>query len=73
VAVHQGTWVGFEFKHSDAPRLTSSMSVAATDLGIRRVYVVYPGPDTFAMDEERCFVALAWRDVGRLQLGQIDS
>ena len=73
VAVHQGTLVGFEFKHSDAPRLTSSMSVAATDLGIRRVYVVYPGPDTFAMDEERRFVALAWRDVGRLQLGQIES
>ena len=73
VAMHQGTLVGFEFKHSDAPRLTSSMSVAATDLGIRRVYVVYPGPETFAMDEERRFVAVAWRDVGRLQTGQIDS
>lgn len=72
VATHHGAVVGFEFKHADAPRITPSMSVAAADLGIRRVYVVYPGPDTFAMDHERHFVALAWRDLARLQAGAVE-
>jgi hypothetical protein len=73
VAIHRGATVGFEFKHADAPRITPSMSVGATDLGISRVYVVYPGTDTFALDEERRFVALAWGDLARLQPGEIEG
>jgi hypothetical protein len=46
--------------------------VAAADLGIRRVYVVYPGADTFALDPERRFVALAWRDLADLREGELD-
>jgi hypothetical protein len=73
VALRRGATIGFEFKHSDAPRITPSMSVAATDLGINRVYVVYSGPDTFALDQERRFVALAWRDLTRLQAGGFEG
>ena len=73
VALHRGATVGFEFKHADAPRITPRMSVATTDLGINRVYVVYPGPETFALDEERRFVALAWGDLARLQAGEIEG
>ena len=34
---------GFEFKASDAPRLTASMSSAVTDLNLEKLFVVYPG------------------------------
>jgi uncharacterized protein len=39
----KGKRVGVEAKYSDAPRLTKSMSVAMQDLGLRKIYVVYPG------------------------------
>ena len=35
--------VGLEIKHSDAPGLTPSMSIASSDLGLDRLLVVYPG------------------------------
>ena len=34
---------GFEFKCADAPRTTRSMRVATKDLGLRHLWVVYPG------------------------------
>lgn len=58
-----GSVYGFEFKHTDAPRVTRSMRDAAEDLGVKRVFVVYPGPDTFALDESERFVAVGWRDL----------
>jgi predicted AAA+ superfamily ATPase len=39
-----GRLVGFEAKWSDAPTMTKSMHVALGDLGLERLYVVYPGP-----------------------------
>lgn len=54
---------GFEFKHADVPALTSSMKTAAEDLGTRRVFVVYPGHDSFPLEDTGRFVALAWRDL----------
>ena len=56
-----GTVLGFEFKHNDVPSVTNSMRIAADDLGAKRVFVLYPGPDTFALDKSERFVALAWR------------
>lgn len=67
VTTFGGSVFGFEFKHSDAPRITSSMRVAAEDLGAKRVFEVYPGPDTFALDEAERFVAVAWRDLSNLR------
>jgi hypothetical protein len=57
---------GFEFKHGDVPKITKSMLAAADDLGIKRVFQVYPGPDTFAMDEAGRFVAVGWKDLTNL-------
>ena len=41
--------VGVEFKRADAPRLTRSMSIAAEDLRLDALYVVYPGDKRFAL------------------------
>jgi predicted AAA+ superfamily ATPase len=39
--------VGVEFKRVDAPRMTSSMRIAISDLKLDALYVVYPGPHRF--------------------------
>lgn len=62
-----GSVFGFEFKHDDTPGITKSMRVAAEDLGAKRVFEIYPGPDTFALDEAEQFVAVAWRDLSSLR------
>ena len=62
-----GSLFGFEFKRGDTPQITKSMRVAADDLKVKRVFEIYPGPDTFALDETERFVALAWRDLSSLR------
>jgi uncharacterized protein len=62
-----GLVFGFEFKHGDTPGITKSMRVAAEDLKAKRVFEIYPGPDTFALDESERFVAVAWRDLSSLR------
>jgi hypothetical protein len=62
-----GTVLGFEFKHNDVPSITNSMRIAADDLGAKRVFVLYPGPDTFALDKSERFVALAWRNLAQFR------
>ncbi len=42
---------GFDFKCSDAPRTTKSMRVAITDLGLRHLWVVYPGDLEYQLGE----------------------
>ncbi len=42
-----GKLYGFEFKYSDAPASTRSMQVARGELGLERLYVVYPGSREF--------------------------
>ncbi len=41
--------IGFEVKWSDAPKMTKSMHVAKSDLGLRRLFVVYPGPTRYVI------------------------
>ena len=41
--IKDGRRVGVEFKRADAPKLTPSMSIALSDLGLEQLYVVYPG------------------------------
>jgi len=62
-----GSVFGFEFKHGDAPQVTKSMRVAADDLGVKRVFQIYPGPDTFALEESERFMAVAWRDLAKMR------
>jgi hypothetical protein len=39
------------FKHSDAPGRTRSMTVAMQDLQLERLWVIYPGNQEYQLDE----------------------
>ena len=54
-----GVKYGFEFKFSDAPATTKSMRVALADLGLKTLYVVYPGARRFELDESIVALPLA--------------
>ena len=41
--------IGIEVKWGDAPQMTKSMGVALSDLGLRRLVVVYPGPKRYSV------------------------
>jgi uncharacterized protein len=43
---------GFEFKTSDAPRLTPSMTQTRKDVGLTRLFVVYPGEKDYLLSEQ---------------------
>ena len=43
--------IGFEFKRSSAPTLTKSMRIAVDDLGLKQLWVVHAGRDTYPMAE----------------------
>jgi uncharacterized protein len=62
-----GSVFGFEFKRGDVPTITRSMRDAAEDLQAKRVFVIYPGPDTFTLDPAERFIAVAWRDLATLR------
>ena len=50
LVTRNGKRYGFEIKFSEAPRTTRSMRVAISDLGLERLFVVYPGEEAFALD-----------------------
>jgi predicted AAA+ superfamily ATPase len=54
-----GKPVGFEFKVSDAPRLTKSMTIAMQDLGLERLLVVAPVARPYALAPRIDVVPLA--------------
>ena len=41
--------VGVEFKHADAPKLTPSMRIAMEHLELDALFVLYPGPQHYAL------------------------
>jgi predicted AAA+ superfamily ATPase len=43
--------IGVEVKWGDAPAMTKSMHIALTDLGLRRLFVVYPGPKPYTLQK----------------------
>ncbi|MCY3932025.1 MAG: ATP-binding protein [Acidobacteria bacterium] len=49
--VSGGRRFGFEFKYSDAPGTTKSMRVALADLRLDHLWVIYPGEETYELDE----------------------
>jgi len=49
--VKKGRRFGYEFKCADVPRLTPSMRIAMTDLGLERLTVVYPGDRRYRLLE----------------------
>ncbi len=50
--VRRGRRFGFEFKVSDAPKLTASMRIALADLKLDQLWVLHPGEaETYALHE----------------------
>jgi hypothetical protein len=45
-----GKRYGFEFKYADAPTRIKSLSVVFEDLKLDRLWVVYPGEQTYPLD-----------------------
>lgn len=47
-----GKRTGYEFKYSDAPKITPSMRIACEDLKLDHLYVIYPGTATYPLSEK---------------------
>lgn len=47
----KGKRIGFEFKYTESPKITTSMKNAWNDLKLDQLFVVYPGNHTFPMSE----------------------
>jgi predicted AAA+ superfamily ATPase len=43
---------GFEFKYADAPGRKRSMRIAIEDLGLEHLWVIYPGDQTYTLDDK---------------------
>jgi len=54
-----GKRYGVEVKYGDAPRLTKSMHTALADLKLERLWVVYPGRESFPLADRVELVSLA--------------
>jgi predicted AAA+ superfamily ATPase len=52
MAIVGGKRYGFEFKYSDAPGRTRAMRIAIGDLGLKQLWVVYPGNREYALDRD---------------------
>ena len=48
---HGGLW-GMEFKYQDDPRMTRRIRSILLDLPLRHVWILYPGPDAYPLDEK---------------------
>lgn len=46
---HGGKFTAFEFKFSDAPKMTKSAGNALQDLPIEHLYIIYPGDRTYPL------------------------
>ena len=65
--VSRGRRIGVEVKYADAPAMTRSMHACIESLKLDRLYVVYPGSDTYALrpDVEVLSLPLARERVAR--------
>ena len=61
-----GKLYGFEFKTTEKPKVTHSMTVAHKDLGLEKVFLVYPGDLSFPLRDE--MEALGYSRIADLQL-----
>ena len=66
---HRGRRYGVEFKFTEAPAATRSMNVAMADLGLRRLWVVYPGKEKFSIGPRLFALPLRQVAVLRAELG----
>ena len=64
----------FEFKCSDAPAMTKSMHIALHDLGLARIWMLYPGRERYPLHERVEALPLQHFDRPcRELLGQVDK
>jgi predicted AAA+ superfamily ATPase len=59
-----GKRYGFEFKYADAPGRTRSMHVAMEDLGLRHLWVLYPGKTEYPLGDRITVIPV--ESVGRV-------
>lgn len=59
MVLHDGRRIGFEFKCGDAPGMTRSLGIARADLGLDRVFVVYPGAKRYPLAERTDVIPLS--------------
>lgn len=52
LVIQNGKRYGFEFKCTDAPGMTRSMHIALDDLGLERIYAIYPGKELYRVHEK---------------------
>ena len=67
--LRRGARWGFEFKCSDAPRTTRAMHVVVDDLGLRHLWVVYPGSESYPLTDR--ITALPLADVAEVTFGAV--
>ena len=54
-----GALWGMEFKYRDAPRMTRSIRAVLRDLPLQHLWIVYPGPDRYQIDNTVTVLPLA--------------
>jgi predicted AAA+ superfamily ATPase len=54
----QGKRLGFEFKYTDAPKLTKSMRIAFEDLKLDELFVIYPGNRSYQLTQDIKVISL---------------
>lgn len=54
---HKG-FLGFEFKYTDAPKITKSMQIVIKDLKLSHLYVIYPGNIDYPLSDQITVVGL---------------
>ena len=55
----RGALWGMEFKYQDAPGMTRSIRAVLRDLPLRHLWIAYPGPERYRLDEAVSVVPLA--------------
>ena len=65
----RGRAVGFEIKRTDAPTRTKSMVSAIQELDLEHLYVVYPGKQSYRVDDR--ITALSVRDLDGELAGEV--
>ena len=64
--LRRGRRWGFEFKCTDAPRTTKSMHIVIEDLGLERLWVIYPGDREYPLTDT--ITALPLKNIHDLDL-----
>lgn len=59
LVMHKGELLGFEVKLSESPTVTKSMRIAIEDLSLARLFIVYPGAESFPLEKKTEVVAVA--------------